>query len=202
MKIGISEIWNLACLIDMHEHGWHFDLVAGDVCIRGLSLQELTAVWHDSAYDVELLPALFTFREILWQPDVFTESANALPALRILKAHCEEVTEAYEHEQARTPLHLYTRLLEGVAAATGLAIQELHSQQSVREALRALRLRIFPIIRFFICHPQNKTEYQRDAINRLNFAVKVMITEFDGKYTEFTDPYWEVHYQPSEKSED
>jgi len=32
------------------------------------------------------------------------------------------------------------------------------------------------------------------ALNRLNYAVKIMLTQFHGRYTELQDPYWEVRY--------
>jgi len=43
----------------------------------------LKSLHGDEEYDTELLPSLFTFREILWQPDVFTDAAMSLPSLRI-----------------------------------------------------------------------------------------------------------------------
>jgi len=38
----------------------------------------------------------------------------------------------------------------------------------------------------------------KDAVNRLNYAVKIMLTQFHGRYTALQDPYWEVQYKQSE----
>ena len=47
----------------------------------------------------------------------------------------------------------------------------------------------------------NRLDYYRDAVNRLNYAVKVMLTQFNGKYTELADPFWEVTYAKNEMNE-
>ena len=90
MRVALNEIWNFIDLIDKGEKGWSYTLTAGEVRIENISHETLVALKNDEEYDTELLPELFTFREILWQPDVFTETAMSLPGLRILKAFCEE----------------------------------------------------------------------------------------------------------------
>ena len=56
------------------------------------------------------------------------------------------------------------------------------------------------VIKFFIFHPQNRVDYYRDAVNRLNYAVKIMLTQFYGRYTQLDDPYWVVSYEKKKKS--
>lgn len=201
MKIGLGEIWNFSKLIDVCKQGWSFNLVTGHIRVSGLSHHDLLAIRSDEWYDTELLPLIFTFREILWQPDVFAGSAESLPALRILKAHCEEVVESYEAEE-HPSLKVYAQLLRGIVMAVSLAIEELgQSSGSTRRVLGDMRVRVFPIIKFFIFHPRNRGDYFQDALNRLNYAVKIMLTQFDGKYTELRDPYWEVIYDTSKRIE-
>lgn len=194
MKIALSEIWNFSELIGSDEPGWSYRLIAGAVKVTDISQQVLLALKGDKDYDTELLPSVFTFREILWQPDVFTESVKSLPGLRILKAHCEEIIEEYE-ESGLSTWHLYAELLKGLADCSGVAIDSLENESaSVKKALGDFRTAAFPIVKFFIYHPQNRIDYYRDAVNRLNYAVKIMLTQFHGKYTELGDPYWEVIY--------
>lgn len=201
MKISLGEIWNFSKLIDLSEEGWVFNLVTGHVCVSEISHQDLLSIQSDERYDTELLPSIFTFREILWQPDVFTESNQSLPALRILKAHCEELITAYA-QQGETTLTIYGQLLQGIVNAVSLAVEKLDCpNSSTRKVLGDLRVQIFPIVKFFIFHPQNRQDYLQDALNRLNYAVKIILTQFDGKYTELADPYWEVIYQHTEKIE-
>jgi hypothetical protein len=198
MKIALSEIWNFSELIDSEEQGWSYRLVAGDVVVEDISQEVLVMLRSDGQYDTELLPSVYTFREILWQPDIFTESVKSLPGLRILKAHCEEVVADYAEKESPT-LALYADLLKGLIAATELAIQSMEEDKmSVKKVLGDFRTAAFPIVKFFIFHPQNREDYFRDAVNRLNYTVKIMLTQFYGKYTELNDPYWEVRYQKKE----
>lgn len=194
MKISLSEIWNFIQMIDQQESGWYYSLTAGTVRIAGLDHTTLLTLRSDENYDTELLPSLFTFREILWQPDVFTEASMSLPGLRILKAYSEECA-AQLQEQKTTTSEIYAELILGLSTASDDAIQQLESGKvPVTKVLRDLRKACFPIIKFFIFHPQNRVDYKSDAVNRLNYAVKIMLTQFYGRYTELEDPYWEISY--------
>ncbi|REE00416.1 hypothetical protein [Marinoscillum furvescens] len=194
MRIALSEIWNFTELIAASEQGWTLELVAGELRVKDVALDTLHALRSDAKYDTELLPSVFTFREILWQPNVFTEASQSLPALRILASHCEELTELYR-EKGQATLLLYAALLSGIGEATHRAAKALEEEQAdVKKALGTLRTATFPIIKFFIHHPQNRLDYHRDALNRLNYAVKVMLTQFYGRYTELRDPFWQVQF--------
>ncbi len=200
MKIALNEIWNFIDLIKQEEKGWSYDLIAGSVRVEQIDHSELLALKSDEEYDTELLPSLFTFREILWQPDVFTETAMSLPGLRILQAFCNEMGESLQTEENRVR-HIYAQLIFGLGEACQQAIEKLETGNvAVIKALRDLRQSGFPIIKFFIYHPQNRLDYHRDAINRLNYAVKVMLTQFHGRYTELEDPFWQVSYKQQAKS--
>ena len=189
MKIAFNEIWTFIEMMK-EEPQITYGLKAGDVVIESLDQATLLAIKHDEHYDTELLPSIFTFREILWQPDVFTESAMAIPAIRILKGFCEETAGELEGTGFPTS-ELYRRLVLGLAEASEQALQSIDGQENtVVKTLRQLRQSAFPIVKFFIYHPQNRTDYYQDAINRLNYAVKIMLTQFYGQYSELEDPYW------------
>lgn len=206
MKVSLSEIWNFSDLINADEKGWSFGLHAGKGLITGISAATLRKLKEDQEYDTELLPSLFTFREILWQPDVYTEASLCLPGLRILHAFCEET--AAEYEADNNPISLiYAELIRSVGESCDFASKALEvTDADVRRVLGELRRDVFPTIKFFIFHPQNRLDYYRDAVNRLNYAVKIMLTQFNGRYTDLEDPYWEVIYeekksQPRPKAE-
>lgn len=199
MKISLSEIWSFSELIERSEPGWSYDLVAGGCAVSDVSHEVLLGLKSDESYDQELLPEIFTFREILWQPDVFNETISSLPGLRILKAHCEETVGIYQSTDLPT-FRIYCELLEGLAASCSKAIDSLESQNiAVNKVLGVFRTEAFPIVKFFIFHPMNRRDYYQDALNRLNYAVKVMLTQFNGKYTELEDPYWKVNYAINKK---
>lgn len=195
MQIALSEIWNFSELIEVGERGWSYQLQAGAVCVRNITHEILIQLKNDLEYDTELLPLIFTFREIMWQPDVFTEASKSLPGLRILKAHCQDIIEVYDESQ-NVPRHVYAELLRGLVATCDEAITEIEAgAQSVKKILGSFRTEAFPIVKFFIFHPKNRVDYHQDAINRLNYAVKIMLTQFHGKYTELKDPVWNVLYE-------
>ncbi len=194
MKIALSEIWNFLDLVDSSEKGWEYSLVAGDVIVQGISTENMQLIKGGESYDTELLPSIFTFREILWQPDVFTEAVMSIPSLRILKAFCEETCQEYE-EKGNATFGIYIPLIKGIGNCSGKAMEALEKDKAdVKKILGDLRTCVFPIIKFFIYHPQNRQDYFQDALNRLNYAVKVMLTQFYGRYTELEDPYWEISY--------
>lgn len=201
MKIALSEIWNFSDLIDSDEKGWLYRLHAGRVCIEGITQEMLQTLRNNGDYDTELLPSIFTFREILWQPDVFTEASLSLPGLRILHSFCMDTVDEYQESDISTS-NLYGQLLKGLADCCQQAVQDLEKGHPVvNKVLGDFRTQAFPIIKFFIFHPQNRLDYYRDAVNRLNYAVKIMLTQFHGRYTELTDPYWEVSYDKPGKGQ-
>ena len=61
--------------------------------------------------------------------------------------------------------------------------------------MKDLRKQSFPLVKFFIDHPQNRNDYYHEAINRLNYAIKISITEFNSRFTEFEEPFWRVEDQ-------
>lgn len=197
MRIPLTEIWNFIDLIDRQEKGWTYALHAAKYVIEDIRQEVLTELRQDPEYDTELLPSLFTFRELLWQPDVFTEASQSLPGIRILKSFCEETIQQLETSE-RAVDAIYRGLIQGVAEHCAKAESRLEGKPktlTVTRVLGELRRDCFPIIKFFIYHPQNRVDYYRDAINRLNYAVKIMLTEFNGRYTDLSDPFWIVSYR-------
>ncbi len=199
MKIAFNEIWNFIDLLESSEQGWGYALVAGDVIITNISTDDMLLIKNDTSYDTELLPSIFTFREILWQPDVFTEAGMSMPALRILEAFCEEVCQEYE-EKNTAVAKIYKFLLKGISNCSSKTIEALeYDSVAEKKILGNFRTCVFPIIKFFIYHPQNRHDYFQDAQNRLNYAVKIMLTQFYGRYTALEDPYWKVSYSKKKK---
>jgi hypothetical protein len=194
MKIALNEIWNFLKLVDSTEKGWEYALCAGKISVGSISNETMLGLKEDVEYDTELLPSIFTFREILWQPDVFTEASMSLPSLRILSAFCDEAATELE-EKERTVNSIYIELIRGLAACCNVAIEKLEKDRAdVKKILGDMRTVAFPIVKFFIYHPRNRKDYYNDAVNRLNYSVKIMLTQFYGRYTELEDPYWMVSF--------
>ncbi|MEQ9466736.1 MAG: hypothetical protein RLN88_04950 [Ekhidna sp.] len=194
MKIALNEIWNFLKMVNTKEEGWSYSLCAGEVKVEAITTETMLALREDESYDTELLPSIFTFREILWQPDVFTEASMSIPSLRILQAFCDEACAELE-EKGGNVNGIYIPLIRGVGSCSGKAMKALEKEKAdVKKVLGDFRTCVFPIIKFFIYHPKNRNDYFQDAQNRLNYAVKIMLTQFYGRYTELEDPYWKVSF--------
>jgi hypothetical protein len=202
MRISLQEIWNFIALLEAQEKGWTFTLNTGKWSVENLQPETLLALKEDAGYDTEILPSLFTFREILWQPDVFTKPGQSLPPLRVLKAFCEETVGQLDGESQVQKL--YAELLAGMGHCCEMATQAIEEEgRNVTDVLGEFRTCTFPIIKFFIFHPMNRKDYFDDACKRLNYAVKIMLTQFYGLYTELAEPYWVINYEkPVKQKED
>ena len=198
MDIPINQIWNFIALRAAETPKQRYSLHAAHVIMAGLNVQSITELTKKKGYDTELLPSLFTYREILWQPNVFEKPQLCTPAIRIFKAFCEEKAAEYDQNDGKT-YEIYRSLLKGLAENCMYALKDLEKKRhpvSIHKVLKELRNRSFPIIKFFIDHPQNRNDYYHEAVNRLNYAIKISITEFNGRFTEFQEPFWRVENEP------
>ena len=204
MDIPINQIWNFIALQSANADEQQYSLHAAHVIMAGLDVQSITELTKKKDYDTELLPSLFTFREILWQPNVFEKPQLCTPAIRIFKAFCEEKAAEYDQNKGKA-YEIYKGLLKGLAENCILALKDLEKKRqpvSIHKVLRELRNRSFPIIKFFIKHPQNRYDYYHEAVNRLNYAIKISMTEFNSRFTEFEEPFWRVENDPKSPKED
>jgi hypothetical protein len=192
MKLPLTEIWEFLDLLDAKPGAWHFDLIVGQFKYEKLSVDDLISINEEDDYDPELLPSIFTYREILWQPNVYAEPQNCLPSLNLLNAYCKEFIT--EHQNKETRHLLYNHLLEKLSLLAEEAVEAIGSQErpDLARILGDFRNRSFPIVKFFIWHPQNRKEHVQDALKRLNYTVKILLTQYHNDYGQLVDPYWEV----------
>ena len=150
MKIAFNEIWNFLNFPDTREKGWDYALQAGKILIKQITTETMLSLKEDEHYDTELLPSIFTFREILWQPDVFNESGMSLPSLRILKAYCDDTAVELE-EKGGEPDKIYVHLLRGLGKCSEKAVVSLDKERvDVKKILGDFRTCAFPIVKFLL----------------------------------------------------
>lgn len=192
MKLPLTEIWEFLDLLDAKPGAWHFDLIAGHVKYEKLSVDDLISLNEEDDYDAELLPSIFTYREILWQPNVYAEPQNCLPSLNLLNSYCKEFIAAHQSEEARHVL--YNHMLGELSLLAEHAVEAINSQErpDLARILGDFRNKSFPIVKFFIWHPRNRKEHVQDALKRLNYTVKILLTQYHNDYGQLSDPYWEV----------
>ena len=125
----------------------------------------------------------------------------SLAPLRVLKAFCDETIEQFDGQDEVQ--RIYQELLKGMASCCEKAENEISEGKSkVTDTLGQFRTCTFPIIKFFIYHPKNRNDYVQDAQNRLNYAVKIMLTHYYGRYTELEDPFWQVSFKKTKPKKD
>ena len=191
MKIGFNDIWDFLEYASKSKTNWHFSLKAGDFVIKNLKYKSLASLRNDKNFDTELISSLFIYREILWQPNVFVSAQKSLTPLKIFQSYCEEV---FKSERIHP---ICKELIKGLIIHTKKAIVKLSEQDNASTVLvlGEFRKKCFPIILFFIMHPRNRTDYTNDAWKRLNYCVKIQITQFNNKFTELIYPYWEISFE-------
>jgi len=201
MKIILNEIWEFIAMAPKPKTAgdgdfWIYELVAGDISIPRLKSEDILNLKKEENYDTELLPSIFTFREILWQPNVYTQPALCIPQLNILKVFCEDYV-AEQRAKQNGNVWPYLLLLEGLSKYCTRALEKITGAKNAADIriatiLGNLRKEAFPLVKFFIFHPMNRSDYQIDALNRLNYSVKIMLTQYNNKYYDLLDPYWNV----------
>ncbi|WP_109831676.1 hypothetical protein [Reichenbachiella versicolor] len=202
MKLDLNEIWEFMEMAPEPYAGskgvqWSYELVVGEIIVKDLKTSDIESLKNSDYYDTELLPSIFTFREILWQPNVYANPQLCIPQLNILKVFCEEFEAEFSQKEGLKSWPFFV-LLQGVSKFCQEAIDKLveigegSQVHDIAKVLGELRRKTFPIVEFFLFHPCNRIDYQKDAVNRLNYAVKIMLTQYNNKFFELSDPYWNI----------
>ena len=193
MKLALEETKSFISLHMDNPDPWKFRLHAGVYLSDEYDIYELEILLEDQLYDVELLPSIFTYREILWQPNVYANPKLCIPGLKLLQAYCEEFIEGREVDSMPTEA-LYVGLMRRMAKISAEAAEEilLSDKEDLPKILGHFRNQAFPIVRFFYWHPMNRREHVAAAKMRMNYTVKILLTQYHNDFSELVDPYWRV----------
>jgi len=195
MKLPFAEIWSFARLIKGQEASWSFTLVAGDCRWEKVESSLIAEIENDIYFDPELLPNLFTFREIFWQPNVYPTLNACLTGLKLVTNYSAELT--LEHgESVIATRKMYVHLVDYVGGLAQKAYDDLSKNgqdpERIPQVLKEFRKHSFPVILLFIHHPMNRIDYREDALRRVNFMVKTLLDQYLLRFNDLMLPYWEV----------
>ena len=195
MKLPFTEVWSFFKLVKDMEASWRFKLVAGNCVWENASQSLVQQLEDDSYYDVELLPNLFTFREIFWQPNVYPSLNACLTGLKLVANYSDELKDEQGSSGEETR-KLYVHLVSHVGKLAEEAHESLSRVEQASEHIPAVvgefRKQAFPVIMLFIHHPMNRVAYKEDALRRINFMVKTLLEQYQLRFNDLMLPYWEI----------
>lgn len=193
MKLAFSEIWTFLQLTKEEASTWTYKLVAGDCVWEESSLNLIQQVENDPYYDPEMLPNLFTFREIFWQPNVYPTLNGCLTGLKLVTNYSTELAEEYAASAQETH-KLYVYLVQHIGKLADLAHEQLAASDTANDqipgVLGEFRKQSFPVIMLFIHHPMNRADYREDALRRINFMVKTLLEQYQLRFNDLLLPHW------------
>ena len=195
MKLAFTEVWSFLKLIQGAEESWWLKLVAGNCVWENASHSLVQQLENDSYYDVELLPNLFTFREIFWQPNVYPSLNACLTGLKLVANFSDELKEEYSNSGEETR-KLYVHLVNHIGKLAEEAHEMLskgdQADEQIPPVVGEFRKQSFPVIMLFIHHPMNRASYREDALRRVNFMVKTLLVQYQLRFNDLMLPYWEI----------
>ncbi len=195
MKLAFDEIWSFLEIIGEEAPLWTFTLKAGSFSREGVSLDLTHQLENDALYDPEMLPNLFTFREIFWQPNVYPTLSACLTGLKLVVNYSSELAEEYQDATTETQ-QLYVDLVNHIGLLAAEANEKLASNEDANDQIPSVlgefRKQSFPVIMLFIQHPMNRNDYKEDALRRINFMVKTLIEQYQLRFNDLLLPHWEL----------
>jgi len=214
MKLEIAEIWNFLKLkIDASVQEINFSLRAGEFGLDDLSVKTIEALKDRVDYHEEVLTSIFINREIIWQPNVYDKVEICISNLNIFSSFCQDAIDQLANSDKPIDQfhHEIFQFLSTLSQETVNVFQESiqKSKENVRVApsedsayvnpksyipriLGRFRKKAFPVIQVFIGLLPQGNLVRRSALNRMDFAVQVIINQYNLKYSDVIDPFWEV----------
>ncbi|MEQ8808425.1 MAG: hypothetical protein RIE59_05100 [Imperialibacter sp.] len=205
MKLDFGEIWPFLKIVGEEAPKWSFNLVAGNFVSEKVPLTLIRQLESDSYYDAEMLPNLFTFREVFWQPNVYPTLSACLTGLKLVVNYSNELTEEYANSTQETQ-QLYVHLVKHIGELARQANEQLEGSEQASDQIPSVlgefRKQSFPVIMLFIHHPMNRVDYKEDALRRVNFMVKTLIEQYQLRFNDLLLPHWELDRLPDSKKAD
>ncbi|MCZ6694896.1 MAG: hypothetical protein O6939_13405 [Bacteroidetes bacterium] len=221
MKLEIAEIWNFLKLrIDQSTQSISFNLAAADFKLENLSSETIKALKNKEDYHEEVLTSIFINREILWQPNVYDKVEICISNLNIFSSFCQDAIDQLTNSDqpidqfynqifqflssiSQETVNVFQESIQDSKANVKIAPSEdstyVNPKSYIPRILGRFRKKAFPVIQVFIGLLPQGNLVRRSALNRMDFAVQVIINQYNLKYSDVIDPFWEVVIQDVKK---
>lgn len=196
MRLPFQEIWDATVLVPDFFPKYRVDLYLGDYCFQALSQEMLQQLQQPSSCDSDLLPVLFSEREIFWQPDM-QPSLNAwCTRFNIFNDFLHHYTEALKNQDTSVD-YLYAAILHD------LKTKATYTQNMLKNSVQAtpqvqyrfiarFRVATYPHILFFLRQPHVPLIAARYAENRLDLMIRTLLLKNKIPLRVLVEPRWQL----------
>ena len=201
MKLEIAEIWNFLKLrIDQSTQSISFNLAAADFKLENLSSETIKALKNKEDYHEEVLTSIFINREILWQPNVYDKVEICISNLNIFSSFCQDAIDQLANSDqpidqfynqifqflssiSQETVNVFQESIQDSKANVKIAPSEdstyVNPKSYIPRILGRFRKKAFPVIQVFIGLLPHRNLVRRSALNRMDFAVQVIINQYN-----------------------
>ncbi len=219
MRLSVGEIWSFLDLqVEVDGKSRGLNLNAGDLFLENIPLETIRSIQENGEYHAETLEGLFINREVLWQPNVYDRIQVCITNLSLFSVFCQEEIEKFG-KNGKSGVEFYTHLLEYLsdlgqgsigkfskvldeASAPSEEEDSIHDPKNkIPRILGNFRKECFPIIKIFVELLPPADLARIHAEHRMDFAVQVIINQYNLKYSDIINPFWEIVKNPGKPSQ-
>lgn len=196
MRLPFTEIGPAIQTIPQLFKQYKIDLWIGSYCFDEFSHSILKQFLSPESCDEELIEALFTERELFWQPDMQPSLTTWITRFSILKVFIKDYIEMLKVHDAPVD-YLYASILHDIILQVEKVQESLTSSttsnldQSFQSVMK-FRLSVYPHITFFMKHPCMSKSVLKCAQNRLHLMIHTLFLKSGYAFHLFQDPYWQI----------
>ena len=196
MRLSFTEIRSATQVIPQLFKQYKTDLWVGSYCFDKFSPSMLKQFLSPESCDEELIDALFSARELFWQPNMQPSLTTWITRFSMLRVFVKSYIEALKVHD--TPIdYLYAGILHDMvlqieATQEALTSSTTSDLEQLFQSVMKFRLSVYPHIIFFTKHPYMPESVLKYAQNRLHIMIHTLFLKGGYAFRLFQDPYWQI----------
>ena len=195
MRLPYEEIWSALRIIPQLFTRCQLDLCLGDYCFFDLSEEMLLQLREKESCDKEILPVLFSERELFWQPNLQPSLSAWYTRFSTFIFFIDHYVELLKKNDSPAD-YLYAAILHDLKAKARHIQKSFAETASISSQLRfqtltRFRIAVYPHILFFMRHAYMPVAEIHTAENRLD----IMMQSIPRSYRLLQllrEPYWQL----------